>query len=147
MKIYLDVCCLSRLTDDQSQPRIRAEAEAIERILFAIREGVVELIGGEALQEEVRRIPSLKLRLEVEALLSLATQTVDVEDNIADRAAEFRAAGYGVFDALHLATAEAANADVMLSTDDRLIRKASRGDAAPRIAVENPLSWSKKGEL
>jgi hypothetical protein len=39
MRIYLDACCLSRLTDDQSQPRIREEAEAVEGILGLAREG------------------------------------------------------------------------------------------------------------
>jgi len=28
MKIYLDGCCLNRLTDDQTQLRIRQEADA-----------------------------------------------------------------------------------------------------------------------
>jgi hypothetical protein len=33
MKIYLDACCLNRLFDDQRQPPIRLEAEAISLIL------------------------------------------------------------------------------------------------------------------
>jgi len=32
-KIYLDACCINRLTDDQTQRRIREEAGAIELIL------------------------------------------------------------------------------------------------------------------
>jgi len=35
-KIYLDVCCLNRPFDDQSQDRIKLEAEAIIMILFRI---------------------------------------------------------------------------------------------------------------
>jgi hypothetical protein len=42
MRVYLDACCLSRLTDDQSQARIREEAEAIERVLAGVRRGTVE---------------------------------------------------------------------------------------------------------
>jgi len=53
-------------------------------------------------------------------------------------------AGYGVFDALHLACLEAARVDVMLTTDDSFVRKASRGDGRPRVAVRNPLSWSQE---
>ena len=36
---YLDACCLSRLTDEQSQLRVRAEADAIEKILRIVRNG------------------------------------------------------------------------------------------------------------
>ena len=32
-RIYLDVCCLNRPFDDQSQPRIRLESETILIIL------------------------------------------------------------------------------------------------------------------
>jgi hypothetical protein len=32
VKIYFDACSLSRLTDDQMEPRIREEAEAVERV-------------------------------------------------------------------------------------------------------------------
>jgi hypothetical protein len=49
--------------------------------------------------------------------------------------------GYGTFDALHLATAESAGADALLSTDDRFIKRASRGVANPRIPVKNPVLW------
>lgn len=33
MKVYLDVCCLKRPFDDQTQPRIRMETEAVLRLL------------------------------------------------------------------------------------------------------------------
>ncbi|MGH9662630.1 MAG: PIN domain-containing protein [Bryobacteraceae bacterium] len=144
MKIYLDACCLNRLTDDQSQRRIREEAEAIESIFSQARLGVIDLISSEALEEEARRIPSMDRRLAVEALLSLASSTVDVDEAVAQRARELSAAGYGLFDALHLAAAESAGADVLLSTDDGLIKRAARGDGDLRIPVRNPLSWSKE---
>jgi hypothetical protein len=35
--IYLDVCCLNRPFDDQTQERIRLEAEAVLRILANIQ--------------------------------------------------------------------------------------------------------------
>jgi hypothetical protein len=36
MKIYLDVCCLNRPFDDQTQDRIRLETEAVMLILGRI---------------------------------------------------------------------------------------------------------------
>jgi len=44
MKIYLDACCLNRLTDDQAQLRIRREAEAVEQILRRMRDGEIRWI-------------------------------------------------------------------------------------------------------
>ena len=86
MRIYLDACCLSRLTDDQAQPRIREESEAIEKILAGVRLGTVDLVSSEALQDEVRRNPSLERRLEAETFLFLAVLTVDVDDPVVRRA-------------------------------------------------------------
>jgi hypothetical protein len=131
VKVYLDACCLSRLTDDQSQARIREEADAIEHRLSQVHLGTADLISSEALEDEARRNPSVEWRLEVEALLSLASTAVELDDALAQRAVELRAA-------------EAAGADVLLSMDDRLIQRAARGIGHPQIPVRNPLSWNKE---
>jgi predicted nucleic acid-binding protein len=57
------------------------------------------------------------------------------------RAKELQAAGFQLFDALHIACAESARADVFLSTDDRLLKLAKRLSKRLRIRVENPLVW------
>ena len=144
MRVYLDLCCLNRLTDDQSQPRIREEAEAIEGVLARVRVGAVDLISSEALQDEARRNPSLERRLEVETLLTLASNTVEIDDSVVRRAHSLVALGYGPYDALHIAAAESARADVLLTTDDRLIKRATRRLGNPRIPVRNPVSWMKE---
>ena len=99
MKVYLDACCLSRLTDDQSQARIRREAMAVESILRRVFAGDAELISSEALADEVRRNPSIERRLEAETLLSWASVIVAISPLIMQRARELTASGYGVFDA------------------------------------------------
>ncbi len=45
------------------------------------------------------------------------------------------------FDAVHLACAESGNADVFLSTDDRLLKRAKRLSKKIRVKVMNPLDW------
>ena len=147
MKVYLDACCLSRLTDDQSQTRIHEEAEAVERVLALVRLGRVDLISSEALEDEVRRAPTPERRLEAEALLSLASTTAEIDDATAQRARDLAAFGYGLFDALHLAAAESAGAEVLLSTDDRFLSRAGRGLGSRRIPVPNPVSWIKEQGL
>lgn len=39
MRIYLDVCCLNRPFDDQSQDRIHLEAEAVLAIIKQVEQG------------------------------------------------------------------------------------------------------------
>jgi predicted nucleic acid-binding protein len=115
--------------------RIREEAEAVELVLSAVRRGTVELIASEALEKEARRNPSLERRLEAEAFIALASRKVDIDDAIVRRAEGLVALGYGLFDAFHLAAAESASADVLLTADDGLIKRAARGLGDPRIPV------------
>jgi predicted nucleic acid-binding protein len=140
----LDACCLGRLTDDQSQARVRAEAVAIEQLLAGVRRGSVELISSEALEDEIRRNPSMERRAEAQTLLSLAGTRIDIDDAIALRAQNLMGLGYGPFDALHIAAAESAGADVLLTTDDRLLKRTTRNLGNPRIPVQNPLSWNQE---
>ena len=59
----------------------------------------------------------------------------------ADRAAFLQTLGSGTFDALHLASAEQGQADVFLTTDDDLLRRAGRYRNELRMRVQNPVSW------
>jgi hypothetical protein len=54
--------------------------------------------------------------------------------------------GFKPADALHVAAAEAASADVLLSCDDRFCRAGVRHRERLRIAVRNPLDWLKEVE-
>jgi hypothetical protein len=91
MKIYLDACCLNRLTDDQAQLRIRREAEAVEQILRRMRDGQIQWIASEALTDEIDRNPNMERRLENAAILTLASEVVQVNDPIVRRARTCRA--------------------------------------------------------
>lgn len=113
------------LTDDQSQPRIREEAEAVEQVLAGVRRGrgSVELLSSEALEDEVRRNPSHDRRREAQATLALAVTSIEIDGLIAHRAQILVRLGYSPFDALHLAAAESGGADLLLTTDDRLLKR------------------------
>jgi predicted nucleic acid-binding protein len=147
VRVYLDACCLSRLTDDQSQERIREEAGAVEKLLSGVRRGTVELVSNEALEDEVRRNPSMERRAEAQTLLSLAVVRIEIDDLIVLRAQGLAALGYGPFDALHVASAESARADAFLTSDDRVVKRAARKLGSPQIPVQNPLSWIKEQGL
>ncbi|BDC50374.1 hypothetical protein F183_A26900 [Bryobacterales bacterium F-183] len=147
MKVYMDVCCVSRLTDDQSQARIREEAEAVELVLAGVRHRTVQLISSEALEDEVWRNPSIERRVEALWILSLAAVKVQIDEVIVLRARRLVEAGYGPFDALHIACVESAQANVLLTTDDRLLRQASRGLGRPQVSVQNPVLWIRERSL
>lgn len=58
MRIYLDACAINRLTDDQRQARILAEAEAVEQVLDLITTGSGRWIASSALRDELERNPN-----------------------------------------------------------------------------------------
>ena len=132
MGIYLDACCLSRLTDEQGQPRVRAEAEAIEDGAQRCRDL------GEQYRPECRGAERAR---NAEALLSFAQEVVVPTRASANRARDIEEFGISAFDALHLARAEQGNAEIFLTTDDHLLRRSRRSADHLHVRVENPGSW------
>jgi len=132
---------LNRLTDDQSQARIRQEAEAVEAILGLVREGKATWVSSTVVEIEINRNPDADRRHEVAALLAFAEEVVVPRSRSAERAAFLQKLGFDPFDALHLACAEQGQADVFLTTDDDLIRRAGRCSKELRTRVGNPVSW------
>jgi predicted nucleic acid-binding protein len=49
--------------------------------------------------------------------------------------------GFQGYDALHLACSESAKADVLLTTDDGLLKLAKRFSKKLHVTVVNPLIW------
>jgi predicted nucleic acid-binding protein len=144
MRIYFDSCALTRLTDNSSQLRVRIEAEAVERLLERVWKGRLTWIASVANELEVRRNPDDQMRIEGLALLSFAEEVVRPGSTTRARARSLAQAGYGAFDALHLACAEQANVHVLLTTDDRFIGRAARKVGNPTVRVANPVDWLKE---
>jgi predicted nucleic acid-binding protein len=74
-------------------------------------------------------------------LASVAAVYVAVAEEHYVRAAELVKLGLQPLDSLHVACAEAGGCDVVLSTDDQLLKRAARCGAALRVRVRNPLEW------
>ena len=124
MRIYLDNCCLQRPLDDQTQPRIRVETEAAFAVLATVQAGEHSLLGSEALEYEVSRIPDEARRNEVFAVLALASERLLLTDSVEALALTFEQSGLRAMDAIHLALASTAKADFFCTCDDRLFQKA-----------------------
>ncbi len=140
MRIYFDNCALGRFTDDQSQPRVQQEADALLICFAFVRSGSFTWISSAALEEEVMRNPNLERRELALALLSLADQVYPYSQDVLRRAAAICEMGLSRYDAVHVAFAETAHADVMLTTDDRLLRSAKRLSTL-HVEVLNPIDW------
>ncbi|MCD8108348.1 MAG: PIN domain-containing protein [Oscillospiraceae bacterium] len=140
MKIYLDCCCYNRPFDDQTQERIYLETQIIEGILRACQSGIHELIGSSALSFEISQICDLEKRQQVIRLYSSVTSYENVDDDIESRASEIRSqSNIHTYDSYHIALAERANADVMITTDVKLEKMASRLDL--RVRVISPVEF------
>jgi predicted nucleic acid-binding protein len=140
-RIYLDACALMRLFDYGGQARVRAESRATEEFLALALRGVVGWVVSEVLEAEIGSNPDADTRFEALRLLTLASERVVPSDSAFRRAIALERLGYGAFDALHLACAEEAGVDYLLTTDDRFIRRIRRGLGRPVIQVENPVKW------
>jgi predicted nucleic acid-binding protein len=141
MKIYLDVCCLNRPFDDQTQDRIHLESEAILSILNYSRTAGWSVIGSEAIDFEISKIPDHDKRLMVQILSTVHDARVKVDAEVEQRALELKRVGLRPLDALHVACAEKAKAEVLLTTDDNLLSKAVQNKRMLKVKIENPLRW------
>jgi predicted nucleic acid-binding protein len=141
MKIYLDVCCLNRPFDDQTQDRIHLEAEAILSILNHSQMAGWIVIGSEAIDYEISKMPDDDKRLMVRILSTVHDAYVRVDAGVEKRALELKRLGLKPLDALHVACAEKAKAEILLTTDDDLLSKALKSRKTLKIKVENPLRW------
>jgi predicted nucleic acid-binding protein len=139
--IYLDVCCLNRPFDDQTQERIFLEAEAVLRILAIIQRGDWRLQGSEALDDELENTPEGARKRQMQIWGSLEISKVNITAQIESRCRELTQMGFKDYDGLHIACAEAGNADVLLTTDDRMLRLAARCRNLLQVRVENPFQW------
>lgn len=141
VRLYLDVCCLNRLFDDQTQYRIHLEAEAVRRILGRLESRAWEWLGSEVLDLEIEQGPESERRSWVKLLTTYIDHVVCVRPSEIARARQLQALGFHGMDALPLASVESGDADVFLTTDDRLLGRATRLAAQLRVRVINPLSW------
>jgi predicted nucleic acid-binding protein len=140
-RIYLDVCCLNRPFDQQSQARIRLETEAILEIINYCQAGTWMLITSNVLDAEISQTPNKERIKNVKKILSIAKIKVLSGDWLQQRASQLQKLGFTSYDAAHLASAERASSDIFLTTDDRLVRKSHAFAQLLQVKVNNPLQW------
>lgn len=123
MRLYLDLCCFNRPYDDQSQTRIRLETEAKLVLQDRVREGACDLVWSAILDFENANNPFPARRYAIGQWRALAVECVMIDEAVLARAREAMDLGLREYDALHVAAAIAGRADVLVSTDDKLLRR------------------------
>jgi len=104
MRVYLDVCCLNRPFDDQSQDKVRLEAEAIISILKRCEYSGWKLTGSDIIRLEIAKTKDHVKRQKILLLYEGITEEIKYNAVIKDRAAQLRELGASLFDSLHLAS-------------------------------------------
>ena len=144
MKVYLDVSCLNRPFDDQSQVRIRLEAEAVALILERCEQGEWTQVSSGIAEIEIRAIPDIDRQARVQLLLPDKKDILKLTQAIWARAVALEKLGFKAADALHVSAAEELNVDVLLTCDDRLCRRGLRCRRLLSVRIANPLDWLKE---
>lgn len=121
-----------------SQARIRLEAEAVLLILARCESGSWAWVSSEVVRSEIARTPDPERRRRVQLVAAHSSTHVHVEASEVERACELVSWGFSAYDALHLACAERGGADVFLTTDDKLLNKATAHAQSLRVRVDNP---------
>jgi predicted nucleic acid-binding protein len=137
--LYLDLNCFNRPFDDQSQDRIARETAAVFSVLQRIIDGIDHLAWSAVLEFENAQHPLVDRRTEIARWAQRAVAYVGISEQVPARAQALTEAGFGALDAAHVACAEVAACDCLLTCDDRLLRAARRVQLAMR--VQNPAEY------
>jgi predicted nucleic acid-binding protein len=124
-----------------AQSRVKLEAEAMMVILERCESQDWILLNSDAIQFEINRNQDLFRKEQLEQILSVAKDYLKHNETIELSTQALVDLGFKFYDALHLSFAQHSQADVFLTTDDRLLKKAKLFDNIVTIAVENPVVW------
>ena len=80
-------------------------------------------------------------RYRIRGLLQVAEKKIILTPKIDKRSQEIENLGFGLYDSFHIACAESAKIDVLLTTDDRLLKKAIKYSHLLKVKLDNPVTW------
>ncbi|HEY8668299.1 MAG TPA: hypothetical protein VIL86_16740 [Tepidisphaeraceae bacterium] len=143
MLIYLDMCCLKRPFDDQTQARIRLEAEAVLALL-TVESDQFRFVRSPALILENSRNPIKERASRVAQWLTMEPSFDPDPVALQKRTAELMQLGFKNFDAIHVACAEAGAANILVSCDDRLLATARRNRERLKVRVVDVVELAKE---
>lgn len=141
MKIYLDNCCFNRPFDDQTQIRIKLEAEAKLKIQEEVRSGNIQLVWSYILDYENSKNPFRERREQITGWKNYSALDIQENPHIIEIANALNQEGFRKLDSLHIACAIFMNCDYFLTTDDTILKKATVID---KIRINDPIGFIKE---
>lgn len=127
MVIYLDNSFLNRPFDDPDKGINKLESELLSLVFKLANEGKVDMVNSSVIKYENSLNPIPERKVFVEEIIKQAKIHQNVDEDIRDRAENLaQITGLSPIDALHLASAESANADVFITCDYDIIKQYKR---------------------
>lgn len=142
IKVYLDTSTYNRPFDDQTQAKIFLETQAVSLILQMVETQLIQLVSSSVLEYENSRNPYLIKQQATSRYLQMAPIKQLVNEDIQQRGKELEQQGLKAIDALHVACAEAAKSDYLITCDKRLINRCQ----GLTIKVINPVDFIEETE-
>jgi len=140
-RVCLDNCCNSRIFDDDTQPKVKAQVAKIQHLIDNRIKGGYIILGSFAGDAEIKKIPDAeKRRIAQQRYKESIDGKVKKTAQIIARAEKLEMMGLSAMDARHLAAAEAAKADYLLTTDEKFIRKCQNRNITA-VKVIDPLDF------
>lgn len=137
MQIYLDNSFLNRPFDDPDIGTNKLDAEVLSLIIKLARKNKVNIVNSSVIEYEnsLNKIPERKLF--VDEILKKTNDYQNADENIRKQAEDLvEKMKISSIDALHLASAEAANVDIFVTCDYNIIKR-YKG----KVKVINPLEF------
>lgn len=141
MRIYLDLCVYNRPFDDQRQPRIVIETMEFLFLLGKASSGEITVVNSFALENENADNPYIDRRDIIADILSSARESIDYDEALGKRAREIERLGIMGMDAIHIACAERAEAEIFITCDDLLVRKCEMKKGKIKVKVKTLMKF------
>ncbi|MBL7202512.1 MAG: twitching motility protein PilT [Anaerolineae bacterium] len=139
--LYLDMNINNRPFDDQGQMRIRLETTAITMVWALIQSGTFAAKWSFVLDYENSRNPFVERRAFAHYLAQACEGTIEPNEGIREMARRLERLEIRGRDALHLACAEWAGCDYLVTCDDQLVQQGKRLVEAGELGLKviNPV--------
>jgi predicted nucleic acid-binding protein len=141
LKIYLDNCCYNRPFDDSLQEKIKLEADAVLYIINLSKSGKLIIVSSQFVKYEIDCIRVKEKRDKVLDFYHCDEYHV-LNNGMSKLAKYYQTFNLKTFDSLHLAAAESAKADYLLTTDIDFIQYSKR--FTHNVKVINPCDFLKE---
>jgi predicted nucleic acid-binding protein len=137
IKVYLDTSAYNRPFDDQTQPKIFLESQAVVIVLQMVESRMVDLVSSSVLEYENSRNPYPLRQEAMNRYLQMAETKQMVDEAIRQRSEQLGHNGLKAVDALHVACAETLRSDYFITCDKRLINRCAK----LTLKVVNPVDF------